>query len=144
MVKNKKWILITWQLTLVFIICAFLPMLKFSFNSSAVNIFGVCEEFAATYQKYHRDFAPVGYGAFAVMVLAALSQVWYLIAAVKDAVKAKGAKKLSVAMTIVSIVALAGYLFLTFRHCSYTLTVVPFIFAAAGIAFIALSGKTKL
>ena len=61
MVKNKKWILITWLLTLVFIICAFLPMLKFSFNSSAVNIFGVCEEFAATYQKYHRDFAPVGY-----------------------------------------------------------------------------------
>ena len=41
MVKNKKWILITWLLTLVFIICEFLPMLKFSFNSSAVNIFGV-------------------------------------------------------------------------------------------------------
>ena len=83
-------------------------------------------------------------GAFAVMAASAYRRYGTNFAAVKDAVKAKGAKKLSVAMTIVSIVALAGYLFLTFRHCSYTLTVVPFIFAAAGIAFIALSGKTKL
>lgn len=142
MTKSKKLVLITWLLTLVFILCAFLPILKFSFNDYSVNIFGICEEFDSRDRAAFEYFAPLGYAVFAVIALAALTQVLYLTAATKDASKAKGKRKFSVVMTGIAVVAFAGYLLLVAGRSDYTLTAVPFLFVAAGLAFIVLSGQS--
>jgi magnesium-transporting ATPase (P-type) len=141
MAKSKKLVMLTWLLTLIFILCAFLPVLQFSFNDYPVNILGICEEFDSRNRAGLRHFAPLGYATFVVIALTALAQVWYLIAAVKDASKAKGKRKFSAVMTTISIAALAGYLLLVFGRSNYTLTGVPFIFAAVGITYIILSEK---
>lgn len=137
--RSKKLILAAWLMTLVFIVCAFLPLLQFSFNDYSVNLFGICGEFASRDRAGFRHYAPLGYTVFAIITLTALTQVFSLISAVKKSVK--GTRKLSFVMTIVSIAILAGYLLLVNVRSSYTLTAVSFIFAAAGIAYIILSGK---
>lgn len=136
---KKCTIIAAWLMTLIFLVCAFLPLLQFSFNRYSVNLFGICEEFASRDRAGLRHYAPLGYLSFAIIALTAIAQVLSLIRVMKNTAKGK----LAPILTVVSIVVLAGYLLLVSIRADYTLTPVPFIFLAAGCAYIVLFSKAK-
>lgn len=143
MTKTKKLLIAAWICSVIGLSGAFLPLLQFSFNDYTVNLFGICEEFASRGRAMFDRFPPLGYATFAVMVIAAFCQVFYLIKAAKKDVDTKGAQRFSVIITIFAIAALAGYLLLVFSRSDYTLTVVPFLVLIAGVTYIVISGKIE-
>ncbi len=143
MTKTKKLIIVAWICTLLGFSGAFLPLLKFSFNNYTVNLFGICAEFASRGRAMFDMFPPLGYGTFAVMAIAAFCQIFYLVKAAKRGADAKGVQRFSVIMTIVAIVALAGYLLLVSSRSDYMPTVVPFLVLIAGVTYIVFSGKIE-